>query len=355
MRPNEFESALKKSPAYATDEGKSIIDDHLRRIGEAETVDEKKRVIDEMTGRLRAVLDAPDTPEPPETPPGTLPNIVRSPESYADMTPEQIKEDIERQYNGRLATMRYFGIIDDADNPEAECIDNVRRRAPTHEEIWQELSRSENSAKMEAIKTLKSPKMIITPIGMPLSTLADKAGSQNGRLRVGGEVLEQNPVYRGDWDINSDVTGKMKYFPSEYERDNHGGKTKQELLTGDSPFPGWQVVFVDGEQEVKDRDQTATDFLDEWNTKGYDALTTEEVMMLHPEGVVAPFGDENEAHPHNRANWEWALGSYIPEMGEKGAVRLVSWVVDGRRLRLIWDRPDDRAGNLGPRRAVRVF
>jgi hypothetical protein len=357
MKLTEFATALRRSPAYADTEGKSIIDGHLERIGQAKDVGEQSRLIGEMTGRLRAVLDTLEKSDPDpasETPPGALPDIVQSPESYENMSPQEIKADIERQHKGRLATMRYFGIIDDENNPEVECIDNKRRKAPTHDEIWQELSKPENSSKMDAIKTLKSPKMIITPIGMPLSTLADKVGSKNGRMKKGGGVLKQEPVYRDGWDINSDVTGAMRYFPSKFEKEGHGGKTKKELLN-DSPFPGWQVVFVDGEQEVKDTDKDATYFLEKWGKEGYDAMTIEEGMMVHPEGVVAPFEEGNEAHPFNRRSYEWALGSYIPGKGEKGVVPNVYWVEAFRLLYLRWDDPDNHDADLGPRRAVRVF
>jgi len=346
---SEIIAAWEEQPGYGDPRVRELIDSAADRLREASEDAEVLEILKNLKVQVQEIYATPETPEP-----GTLPPLIQTLDSYAQSTSEQIQEDLEKQYSNRLATMRYFGIISDETNPEVECIDNVSRTAPTAQNIWVELSKPENSAKMEAIKTLKKPKLVITPVGMPLQTLAERVAGQNGRMKKGGEELEQADVST-NWDITSDKTGKMKYFPTQFDKNDHGGLTKQELLNSDTPFPGWQVVFVDGEREVKDVNKDAPTFLAEWQEKNYDPLTNEEIMMLHTEGVVNPFGDETEARPFNGSKFEWALGSYLPEISSNGALPVVFWDVDFRGLYLDYDFPVNHDDFLGVRRSVRVF
>jgi len=57
-----------------------------------------------------------------------------------------------------------------------------------------------------------------------------------------------DPLYQWDQYTNADTTGDLVYFPTSFDKTNHGGKTKQQILdaqtTAGSPFAGYQVSLL---------------------------------------------------------------------------------------------------------------
>ncbi|KKT75162.1 MAG: hypothetical protein UW70_C0038G0002 [Candidatus Peregrinibacteria bacterium GW2011_GWA2_44_7] len=314
-------------------------------------------------GRVRAAVSGKIEALIPNT--GELPPLLPILDSYANLNLEQIRDDLAQQHRGRLLTMRYFDLIEDANDPKITDITRVERPAPSFDQIWAHLAQSPE--KMALIKTLKKPRLILTPLGMPLKSIAERVEAKNGRLKKNGVEFKQGPIvciWHDDivksTDLSFDVDNKLVYFPQQYPV----GKTKRELLSIPTHFPGWQVVVMDGEQEIIDTNETSEAFIDEWIKKDYALLTVEEGLMLHAEGTVAPFEKDQVTHSFNKAHFELTLGNFLPPPvyagGKKGGIpaygydakdenKKTTGIVLGRTF------PGFHNPFQGPRRGVRIF
>ena len=290
---------------------------------------------------------------------GELPPVLNTLDSYTNLSPEQVRDDLEQQHRGRLLSMRYFNLIDDTNDPKITDITGIERPAPSFDQIWDHLAQS--PGKMALIKTLKKPKLILTPIGMSLRKMAEKVEAKNGRLKKNGVEIQQQPAecHWGWWQFKNyrdglsyDETNDLVYFPQRFKIQNQGGETKRELLSTPSPWPGWEVVVMEGEQGGQIDDGTTGDqALAKSMSTDYARLTPEEDIMLHAEGVVAPFETGKDAQPfHNEGKVQWTLGASC-----KGKVLHWRWNDTQMMLELTSDDPGSLISGITTRRAIRIF
>ena len=91
-----------------------------------------------------------------------------------------------------------------------------------------------------------------------------------------------------------------------------GGVSKASFLgikDGWNCFPGWQVIVVNGERDVKEIDQKRSFLsISDWSTNGFDHITLEEHIMMHAEAVIAPFDNFS----FNSGSGELLTGTYYP-------------------------------------------
>lgn len=124
-------------------------------------------------------------------------------------------------------------------------IDGKEYPFPSYEEIVSRLT-SEKLDILEKKVGQGFTKLLITPLAMPLEILIDRYKRelvkhyQEGKLlATDGTKLEldlNNPIYVWDKFKQADISGQLIYYPERFSKENHGGKTKQELIDSNQSF-----------------------------------------------------------------------------------------------------------------------
>ncbi|TAK96504.1 hypothetical protein EPO05_01740 [Patescibacteria group bacterium] len=190
--------------------------------------------------------------------------------------PELPLEKLEEQYISQVQTLTRFGLLEILPSGEqvAKGIDDKLYNVPTLKQIVRELqSRPELRQKMKQGFT----RLQITPFAIPLYKLTKALSKailmhhKEGKLfatkfnqddpdeaLIPLELNEQAPLEYWLGYENSDVSGKLKYFPKNLDPKKHGGKTKAKFLRGKASFPGFLVTLVEPGQNIPDRDEGKT-------------------------------------------------------------------------------------------------
>lgn len=255
--------------------------------------------------------------------------------------------ELPAQYGKRLETLKTFEFIKNVENPVIIGIDGKEYFAPTLEQIMAKIT-PEKAALVE--KYIEKPMLLLVPFAMPLKTIAEKAGSKKGKLG-------QDPVYTGNYDVDSDLPERgerqeqLVYFPEKYDKTDHGGLTKAEVLNSETrnTFPGWQVLIVDGTETVPKNTlgKSAIGLKRESDALGLSGLTPEDWLALHAEGSLRgnPFRD------YTKHSGTWNLASYLEK---DGRVPHACWSRDDSRAYLFMDGAGNSRADLDARRAVRL-
>ena len=168
---------------------------------------------------------------------------------------ERLEKDFElkRQYQEQVKTLIATNVIEllpDSGKLGMYDINNQECPIPDYEEILKRLE-----AKAELLEKKRKQgftELLLVPIGTPLSFLIDrtrdlivKKHKQGKLLGTDGQKLEldeNQPVYVDDEYQDADIKGNIVYFPQKFDKANHGGKTKEELIkeTG-----GWQIEIIE--------------------------------------------------------------------------------------------------------------
>jgi len=264
---------------------------------------------------------------------------------HADRIPENL-QDILPQYERNRNRLQRFGIVTIPENPRElpfiTGIDGKPYPVPTFEQVITQLS----SEDKRVIETINPPKLLLSPFARSNQELCQQLTSQTGSLP------QQNPL-NSSWDQNADRTGDLLYHVKQF-KGKIGGMTKEQILalTADkNPFPGWNVLVVDGKPEI---DQTtivkeggwyknAHEFLKEYQDKGWDGLTPEDLLTLDMLAMET-------GTPFDQQTWCWLLGSYLKSAR---AVPLAGWSGVNAQVRLREDDPESAwyyPGSRGARR-----
>ena len=168
--------------------------------------------------------------------------------------------DLKEQYEARLSALRTAGVIEDLPSGKEGVIgiDGQEYPVPSFEEV---VARCE--AKFEMLKQKAEQgfvRIILTPFAMPLDALREKYKQRILEHHRTGKLLatkqtpsdpdepldldENNPL--GTWDgyNNADVNGKLLYYPSALDAQNHGAKTKAQVLSEQNPT-GWDITLIE--------------------------------------------------------------------------------------------------------------
>jgi hypothetical protein len=188
-------------------------------------------------------------------------------------------QSLDQQYERRIQELRSFRIV--ANGEVINGIDGLQYPVPTLESVRMRLNDRET---LEKIGRIPSPLLILEPFAM---SLLDLAGREDGQV---GEV-SQGMLALWSWEFNSDRTGDLVYNPQKFNRADHGGKTKMQLL--EEGHAGWNIVVMDGSIEI-DRDalvrqrnqdgaistlKNGHELLKESEDKGWDGLFPETYLI----------------------------------------------------------------------------
>jgi len=207
------------------------------------------------------------------------------------------------------------------------------------------------------IKIIDKPKLLVTPFGMSFKEYLHGVTSQRCQLK--GERIREQIEADCMWALSADETGDILYFVDQLQ-DPLGGFTKSEVLqqTGQkNPFPGWQVLVVDGKAEIdrqtiskghdeqgNDNYKNVHDFHKEYQEKVYDGLTPEDWISLHMIAMESGI-------PFDQQNWCLLLNSFLKSTGQ---VPMSRWFKDIPQVIMNNVGPGTEYFNRGSRIARRV-
>jgi hypothetical protein len=253
-------------------------------------------------------------------------------------------------------------------------INHEKRRIPAYEEI---LKRAE--AKKEFLEKKREQgftQLLLVPFGMRLREIADRAGDlilkkhKEGNLRgTNGDKLEldekmpvwMHETYQGG---DADQSGDLVYYPEKFDKEKHGGKTKQEIL---DETDGWDFMFIEdlpdlpaqgkgktvGGRKQLEANQSPIQYLEKMRTEkqyaGESGMTPEAELVYFMHCLQKNNQVIDDWDGSGKANWN--LGGYFKGAG---GVCLSFWFRSGRQLNLSWRGPGGRGGRYAVRSSARI-
>jgi hypothetical protein len=229
-----------------------------------------------------------------------------------------------------------------------------------------------NAEMLEKKREQGFTELLLVPIGTPLSFLIDrtrdlivKKHKQDKLLGTDGKKLEldeEQPVYVADEYKDADVSGDLVYYPQKFDKANHGGMTKEELINATG---GWRIELIEdlpdlpAEKKGKtikgrkqfEAGQSPEEYLEKIKTdKQYKGE-----QLSTPEAQLSYFMQYLQKHDQVIDDWEgqgkgcWNAGSYFK--GE-GGVPLATWARNRQRFYLYWNNPYRHYDRYGVRGSV---
>ena len=209
-------------------------------------------------------------------------------------------------------------------------------------------------------------RLLLTPIAMPLPRLIDHVNAYVNKRSEQGPIIRTKRDH-GDPDVAVEPSSKepvwiwervgraldtpeVVYFPTAYEKQDHGGQSKDEVVHDPRRcvVPGWSVGLVEdipimprkgGGEVVGGRRQleagsTPRDYLETLLSPPYRRETgwTMEDMLTHFLTVLHATGQVS--HDRSDGNALWLLGMYMPTLMPKALVVPTGHWSSGRGRRL---------------------
>jgi hypothetical protein len=175
--------------------------------------------------------------------------------------------ELKKQYQEQVKALIATGVIELLPETGKYGVYDIKGQEcpiPSYDEI---LKRMEAKAEMlEKKKEQRFGKLLLVPIGTPLSFLIDRTSDLIVKKHKEGKLLgtdgkkleldENQPIYVADEYQDADVKGDPVYGVKQFDQKNHGGVTKAELEEA------WQILFTEDQpdlpakgKEVKGRKQ----------------------------------------------------------------------------------------------------
>ncbi|MFA6427977.1 MAG: hypothetical protein WCW02_00335 [Candidatus Buchananbacteria bacterium] len=178
-------------------------------------------------------------------------------------TPELTPENLKAQYEAQVDILRKNNLLKTLSTGELgiEAIDKREYPIPTLEQIEFFILKNK-----EFLKT-KIPqgfvKLIIVPFGLPISSLIEAYSKALIECHKQGCLYDAQflhfefnakPIHDYTGWVKAEATGELVYFPKEYSKTTHQGKTKQELL----PTQAWQILMLEDSPDIPDKGKGKT-------------------------------------------------------------------------------------------------
>ncbi len=308
-----------------------------------------------------------------------------------------LDNEVKRQYIEQVTALNEIGLLDIL--PEAEAkgvvgIDGKEYPVPSWAEIKAELEKDKE--KYDTKRKQGFTELQLTSFAVPLERLTHTLEKQilehhkQGKLLATkdkdtdpDEPLEldtNQPLYTWDgWldpnapqgERGADVTGKCVYYPESFDKKNHNGQTKQQILDkqnkNNSPFPGWNVILLEASPNIPREGKGKT--LN--NRKQLEAgkepqqylktLQTDPTYR-HEQGLtIEDWTTQMLTHLHKtnqviddyqgKGSICYCAGIFNPAFGDLGRA---CWRRDYRQAYLIWYVPGSRYDFDGLRSAVGI-
>ena len=293
----------------------------------------------------------------------------------------EILKDLPEQYGAQKAILEKAGILEKLSSGElgVKGIDNVEYAFPTLAEINERIKE-----KAEILKTKTEQgftELLIVPFGMKLDTLIEKYGQVILKHHKEGKLFAtkkdptdkdqplaldtKQPVYAWDGYKNADTEGKLVYYPKEFTKENHQGKTKRELLQEEKQ--GFHVMLVEdlpnipregkgvetsGRKQLEAK-QTPNQYLEELQTQ----TEYQNEVGQTPEDQIAYAIYYLEQHNQviddyaGNGSASYQVGAYFPDSDH---VPYGYWNRDDQQAGLDRYNPTFQYSSIGARAGVRI-
>ena len=178
-----------------------------------------------------------------------------------ELTKNFFISELPRQYSQEITTLSALRLLETTEKGTGiTAIDKKFYTVPTQQQIKDYFTSPEKASYIAEKLEQGFTNLLIVPFGYSTESLANKQKElilkhhqAKKLLDRQGNKLDLNinePLYL--WDsLKTDTTGGVVYYPTSFDKETHGGITKQELLTpttphalSKSPFPGFHVLLI---------------------------------------------------------------------------------------------------------------
>ncbi len=251
------------------------------------------------------------------------------------------QEQLEKQYHKQVEILMFTGLVKKLQMGEMGIVvDGKEYPIPTFDDI---LEKIRNNAEFLDKKALQGfTKLLVVPFGLDIATLVEKYKqvilkhhNNNTLLDSDGKPLKldtNQPVWTWDGYQNEPLV----YFPQQFDKDNHQGKTKDQLEP-------WQVILVEDmidlpkEGDAKDingrkqldANQTPSSYLEQILQEQEQGLTPESWLLL----AITYLEEQNKQIDNYQGKGK---ASYLPGafFKDSAKVPVAYWRRDIRQARL---------------------
>lgn len=192
----------------------------------------------------------------------------RQPESHEsrlELFCERLK--LKDQWEAQVKALNETGVLELL--PESQDIgvigiDGKEYPIPTYQDILARIT----PEKLEFLaKKMEQgfSKLQLIPMAMPLDILIDRYKRELIKHSKAGTLLStdgikldldlDNPIYVWEEYKKADIEGKLVYHPERFDRENHGGSTKQELIDQGNV---WEIRLIEDTIDIPAQGQGQT-------------------------------------------------------------------------------------------------
>ena len=289
--------------------------------------------------------------------------------------------NLPEQYESQKNILEKVGILETLSSGELgiKGIDKKEYPFPKYEDILERIEE-----KGEILKTKIEQgfnQLLIVPFGMRLNDLIEKYGQvilkhyQEGKLLATKEkpsdpdekleLNENTPIWIWEEYYNADTEGKLVYFPKQFSKTNHQGKTKIELLKKEL-CSGYNIILIEDLPNIPRKGKGKTignrkQIEIGQSPKEYLEMLKKDKQYLNEQGMT-PEDQITYAITYlektNQVIDEWTTGSGFCQLNswfsDYGCVPEAFWVCSSHRAFLGGRDPGSRDVDSGVRTAVRV-
>ena len=325
-----------------------------------------------------------------------LPDLIRRREAIKEKLwpfAELAKERLEEQYNENIATFEIAKVFEPGTR-EIKGIDRNLYAVPSFAEVVEALRDMREIVEQKVKQGLT--RIQLTPIAMPqdelrarfkarllahyvdMPDLADATKripdptktklfattEKSSDPKVPLALDTSDPLFTANEYEAADVNGTVVYYPKRFDPQNHGGKTKAEVI---AEVGGWQIILTEDNPILAAKNRGTTKHARKQleagkNSNEYLELLNTDPQYFHESG----FTTEDwltyalillETKNQVLDDWQGKgkisrnTGQYFPA---RGYVPLAHFYRDSRRAYLYWDVPAFAGDHVSARSAVRV-
>ena len=307
---------------------------------------------------------------------------------------QELEPWLAEQYQSQIDILESRAIIYELKPGERELgfkgIDGKEYPVPTQKEIAELIEK--NKELIEKKKEQGFTKLLLVPFGMKIDDLAKKYGEliiehfkdgnlQNSEgkriedLRKQGEgdnpindatgSSEHYPLWKWDQYTNADVDGKLVYYPESFDKNNHHGRNKTEVL---KELGGWNIVLIEdmpdiprqgkgktvGDRKQLEANSTPKEYL---QVLANDKIYQNESGMIPEDQLMyaITYLEENQRimdDYQGKGSISYQIGAFFPA---SDVVPGAYWRRGDRRASMSRSVPGHRGDGCGVRSAVRIY
>lgn len=305
---------------------------------------------------------------------------IHIPESKIDKETTELSEKLElkHQWEEQVRTLNETGIIELLPKSQDIGIVDINGKEqpiPTYEQILESLNTKEQREAIKQKTEQGFTKLLMVPMGLPISVIIDryrrlllKKHEQGNLKSTDNEKLELNkeePIWMSDNFKDPDIDNKLIYFPEQFDKQDHKGKTKQKLI---NQKQSWQAILIEDMPDIPGEDKGKTikgrKQLEAYqSSKQYLTTIQTDKPYQHEQGptieseliyAITQLKEKNQAIDDWRGKGKacWLFGNYLKD---SDGVPCFDWYRDSQQAYLYWSYSGNHDERNGARSGVKIF